>query len=478
LWDAVKKTQIGTLGGHKDAVISVAFSPDGTRIASGSEDNTIRLWDAINAQPVGQPLRGHEGIVYSVAFSPDGARIASGSEDKTIRLWDAAGHPIGEPLGGHDGPVYSVAFSPDSLQLVSAGEDNTVRLWDASRWQPIPAHEDTVQRAVLRAEGQRIVASGDDNTIRSWDSVTGRPIGIPTALDSDQPLIAIGSGRALKVDHAGAVQLWDIARVDGRQPSLYPTPISKPLPGPADPTLLARVAYSPAGKVAVPDTADTVQLYQADTAQPLGRPIVPGGPVTAIAFTADGSKVATGDADATVRLWDAGTGTPVGSPMKGDGPVTNLTFSTDAHTLAWSEGCTLQLWNAEKQKPIGKDMKADAIITAVTISLDGQIVAAGGQDGEIRLWNIHDAKRLPPLVGRKGAVTSLDFDTTVTRLLSASTNGTVRVWPIVRPSPEALCAKLTSNMSAEQWHAWVSADLGYTELCAGLPQARDNGQLS
>jgi WD40 repeat protein len=478
LWDAVKKTQIGTLVGHKDAVISVAFSPDGTRIASGSKDNTIRLWDVIKAQPIGQPLFGHQGIVYSVAFSPDGARIASGSEDKTILLWDAAGHPIGEPLRGHYGPVYSVAFSPDSLQVVSAGEDSTVRLWDASRWQPILAHEDTVQHAVLRADGQRIVASGDDDIIRSWDTVTGRPIGNPVPLDADQPLIAIDSGLALKVDHAGAVQLWDIARVDGRQPSLYPTPISKPLPGPGDPKLQALVAYSPAGKVAVPVTADTVQLYKADTAQPLGRPIMPGGPVTAIAFTPDGSQVATGDANGTVRLWDAGTGTSVGSPMTGDGPVTNLAFSIDAHTLSWSEGRALQLWNVEKQTPIRKDMKADAIITAVAIGRDGQIVAAGGQDGGIWLWNIHDGKRLPPLVGQSGAVTSLDFDTTVTRLLSASTNGTVRVWPIVRPSPEALCAKLTSNMSAEQWHAWVSADIGYTELCAGLPQAQDNGQVS
>ncbi len=91
--------------------------------------------------------------------------------------------------------------------------------------------------------------------------------------------------------------------VDGRQPSLYPTPISKPLPGPGDPKLLALVAYSPAGKIAVPVTADTVQLYKADTAQPLGRPIMPGGPVTAIAFIPDGSQVATGDANGAVRLW-------------------------------------------------------------------------------------------------------------------------------------------------------------------------------
>ena len=208
---------------------SVAFSPDGSRIVSGSCDKTVRLWDAGTGQPVGEPLRGHDdvgdqrgvqprrhaaspraaatrrcgcgtpppgsrsatplrghdGAVTSVAFSPDGTRIASGSGDKTVRLWDAAtGSQVGV-LTGHRSAVESVAFSPDGRRLVSGGDDKTVRVWDAASWQPLLGHDDAAS-AQFSDDGRRIVSGSADRTVRWWDAATGRPIGEPLRVDDPE----------------------------------------------------------------------------------------------------------------------------------------------------------------------------------------------------------------------------------------------------------------------------------------------------
>ena len=118
---------------------SVAFSPDGTRIVSGSADNTVRLWDAATGQPVGNPLTGHTGSGVQRGVQPRRqAHRLRQLATTTVRLWDAdTGQPVGQPLTGHTDTVTSVAFSPDGTRIVSGSADNTVRLWDAATGQPI-----------------------------------------------------------------------------------------------------------------------------------------------------------------------------------------------------------------------------------------------------------------------------------------------------------------------------------------------------
>jgi len=117
--------------GHTSYVLSVAISSDGRRIMSGSDDSTLRVWNAKTGEAIGAPLRGHTHSILSVAISADGTHIVSSSQDNTIRLWDVRnGEALGTPLRGHTGGVASIAISPDGMWMVSGSYDRSIRVWD------------------------------------------------------------------------------------------------------------------------------------------------------------------------------------------------------------------------------------------------------------------------------------------------------------------------------------------------------------
>ena len=162
------------LRGHYMKVNSAVFSSDGKRIVSASGDNTLRIWNAITGEQIGEPLIGHKGGVRSVVFSPDGSLIASSSEDNSIRIWDSnTRQQIGEPLNGHAAEVYSVSFSPDGKKLVSASLDNTIGIWDTYTGTQIGLlSNDSDGRdcpAVFSHDGKMIISASNDNIIRIWN---------------------------------------------------------------------------------------------------------------------------------------------------------------------------------------------------------------------------------------------------------------------------------------------------------------------
>ncbi|KAG8739561.1 hypothetical protein FRC10_005450 [Ceratobasidium sp. 414] len=258
--------------GHTNRVGSVAYSPDGVNNASGSDDETVRIWDAQTGQPVGQPLNGHASDVNSAAYSPDGAYIASGCDDKTVRIWDAqTGQPVGQPLNGHMGGVNSVAYSPDGAYIASGSDDKTVRIWDAQAGQPVGqplnGHTSGVWSVAYSPDCAYIASGSDDKTVRIWDAHTGQPVG--------QPL------------NGHTASVWS-------------------------------VAYSPDGAYIASGSADkTARIWDAQTGQPVGQPLnghTSG--VLSVAYSSDGAYIASGSADDTVGIWDAHTGQYLSQPIR------------------------------------------------------------------------------------------------------------------------------------------------------------------
>ena len=225
LWDAQTGCQVGNpLQGHTDSVNSVAFSPDGRHIVSGSLDKTIRLWDAQTGCQVGNPLQGHTDSVKSVTFSPDGRHIVSGSWDKTIRLWDAqtGGQPVGNPLQGHTDSVNSVAFSPDGRHIVSGSWDKTIRLWDAQTGcqvgNPLQGHTDLVSSVAFSPDGSHIIVSGGFDPIHACNTQTSGQVGNAlkeqTSISMIHPPICFSSSVAHALHDAQSL-FGDMSNVNG-----------------------------------------------------------------------------------------------------------------------------------------------------------------------------------------------------------------------------------------------------------------------
>jgi WD40 repeat protein len=154
----------------------VAFSPDGRRIVSGSEDKTLKIWDADTGEET-LTLRGHSARVLSAASSPDGRRIVSGGWDTRLKVWDADTGEEALTLRGHTRPVFSVAFSPDGRRIVSGSWDKTLKVWDANTGEEtltLRGHSDQVRSVVFSPNGDRIVSGSEDGTLKIWDSVPYR----------------------------------------------------------------------------------------------------------------------------------------------------------------------------------------------------------------------------------------------------------------------------------------------------------------
>jgi len=285
---------VRSLAGHAKRIKSLAVSPDGQWVASGSEDRTLKIWRFSDGAPM-RTLEGHEGWVESVAISSDGHWIVSGSADKTIKVWRFADGSLARTLRGHGMSVVSVAVSADGQKIVSGSTDNTMRIWrlsDGTLERAVSAHAGGVMSVALTRDGRSVVSAGADNTIRIWNLATGALT--RTILDARNAVLSVDGRYAVSGGSDSPLKLWSLP--DGA--------LVRAFPGRS----LYAIAVSPDGQYLVASSKDnTIKIWKASDGT-LVRTLAEGvEEVRSVAASPDGHWIISGGggADKRVKIWRA-----------------------------------------------------------------------------------------------------------------------------------------------------------------------------
>jgi WD40 repeat protein len=350
-WDAETGQEIRTFRGHTGQVRSVAFSPDGTRVLTGSSDETAKLWDAETGQEI-RTFLGHTGWVVSVAFSPDGKRVLTGSWDGTAKLWDAETGQEIRTFRGHASWVFSVAFSPDGKRVLTGSWDSTAKLWDAETGQDIRTfrgHMGQVDSVAFSPDGKRVLTGSGDETAKLWDAETGQEIRTFLGHTSWVRSVAFSPDgtRVLTGSWDSTAKLWDAET--GQEIRTFRGHTGR----------VFSVAFSPDGTRVLTGGRDyTAKLWDAETGQEIRTFRGHTGRVFSVAFSPDGTRVLTGSRDSTARLWDAENWlqplqpVPPPPPLPPPPPKGRGCFLAD--TSVWVNGALVQISNVVSGQMVGK----------------------------------------------------------------------------------------------------------------------------
>ena len=387
---------------------NLAGSPQGDMIATGGDDQMIRVWDS-QTQYCLKTFQGHDSQVWAIAFSPDGTTLASGSDDQTLKLWEVETGRCIRTFQGYNNWIWSAAFSPDGTELVSASEDGRVRLWDAKSGrcsQVLEGHHGRVWTAAFSPQGQILASGGDDQTIRFWYRATGRCL--KTLQERSGPIRCVEfspDGNRLATNSGdNTAKIWDMSLL---------------------------VASLPTGSKlssAAPFSIPRLRTLKGHT-----------GRIYSMAFLADSDRLITGSADQTLRLWETSTGqclhifeghsryvfsvavSPVSLRLQG--------IENQALIASGSDDQTIRLWNVDTGACLRVLEGHRGWVQAIAFSPDGSLLASGSTDQTVKLWQVATGICLQTLAGHR-EVRSVSFSPDGQQLATGSDDETVRLWDI------------------------------------------------
>ncbi len=388
IWNIETGEPIATLSGHQNIITSIAFSPDGKKLATGSEDNTVKIWDADTGK-ADTTLKGHEASVVCVAFSPDGERLATGSQDNTAKIWELK-TGAAQTLEGHDGFVSSISFSPNGQLLATASEDYSIRIWDiktSKSREPLTAHSDVVSSVAFSPDGKKLATGSHDKTAKIWDVASGK---VERSLEG----------------HNG----W-----------------------------VSSVAFSPDGKKLATGSYDnTAKIWNPEDEIVIMRIVGHSNWVRGLAFSPDGQTLATASNDRTAKIWDLAAEGAAVVQKHGD-IVSSVAFSPNGKKLATgSYGKTVVVTDLDGlKKPVALTGHGDTVM-CVAFSPDGKRLASGAEDNTAKIWDLETGKEATTLKGHSHYVNSVAFSPDGKLLATGSADSTAKVWTIATGEAKTL----------------------------------------
>jgi WD40 repeat protein len=443
--DVADPTLKRVLVGHHGRVTAVAMAPNGSWLASGSDDRTVRIWDVATGQQRAV-LRGHRGKVKAVAVAPGGSWLASGSDDGTVRIWDVAtGQERAVLKRGRSAPAMwmaAVAVAPDGTWLATGGGDSAVRIWDVATWQErsvLTGHDGWgVDAVAVAPDGSWLATGGGDGTARVWDVATG------------QDRAVIKTHWAVSTRHGGAMTAWSAVRA---------------------------VAVAPDGSwlAAVSDDG-TARIWDVATRQE--RSVLKGhrGEMRAVAVAPDGSWLATGGQDGTVRVWDMATGQERSVLGGHVGGVTAVAVAPDGNWLATSGGDrAVRIWDMASGRGRAAVKSHVGGVRAVAGAPDGSWLATGGRDGTVRIVDVATGQERSVLGGHDDwgvAAVAIAPDGSWLASLEAK----LRIWDMATGREQAALSygRIVRAMAAAVDGSWLAAgsENGMVRIW-DLPSARE-----